>query len=66
MLEIQLNMIASFTRACKSNSNCRRLSKVHRNVVFFLIVAHPGLLIVDHIHFQYNGLLLGKLSAPYL
>ena len=42
---------------------CRRLSRQHSNVVFFLIVANPGLLIVDHIHFQYNGLLLGNFPA---
>lgn len=42
--------------------SCRRLGKVQRNVIFFLIFAHPGLLIVDHIHFQYNGFLLGEAS----
>jgi len=43
--------------------DCRRFTAVQGNVVFFLIVTNPGLLIVDHIHFQYNGLLLGEIPC---
>ena len=38
----------------------RKYKEPMRNVAFLLAVANAGLLIVDHIHFQYNGLLLGK------
>jgi alpha-1,3-glucosyltransferase len=34
-----------------------------RDVSFALVVAHAGLLLVDHIHFQYNGMLLGAQPA---
>lgn len=37
----------------------RRMQPGKASLVFFLILANPGLLLVDHIHFQYNGLLLG-------
>lgn len=32
-----------------------------RQVLICVLFLHPGLLIVDHIHFQYNGFLLGVL-----
>lgn len=38
----------------------RRYKEPHRTLAFLLIVANAGLLIVDHIHFQYNGLLIGE------
>ena len=31
------------------------------NLAFLLIVTNPGLIMLDHIHFQYNGMLLGIL-----
>ncbi|BDA51372.1 probable dolichyl pyrophosphate Glc1Man9GlcNAc2 alpha-1,3- [Coccomyxa sp. Obi] len=39
----------------------RKYKEPTRNLAFLLVVANAGLLIVDHIHFQYNGLLLGIL-----
>ncbi len=40
----------------------RRLPARQRDAAFALAGASAGLLIVDHIHFQYNGLLLGDKS----
>ncbi|XP_058104153.1 probable dolichyl pyrophosphate Glc1Man9GlcNAc2 alpha-1,3-glucosyltransferase [Magnolia sinica] len=39
----------------------RRLDMARRRMVFVLVVFSPALLIVDHIHFQYNGFLIGVL-----
>ncbi len=38
----------------------RRASKEKRMLMYLLILGSPGLLLVDHVHFQYNGMLLGK------
>lgn len=39
----------------------RRLKAGKRRLVYALVLWSPALLIVDHVHFQYNGLLLGIL-----
>ncbi|KAF6134144.1 hypothetical protein GIB67_013541 [Kingdonia uniflora] len=46
----------------------RNLGVLQRRMVMGLIVLSPALIIVDHIHFQYNGFLLGILliSISYL
>ena len=38
----------------------RGASEEKRVLTYLLILGSPGLLLVDHIHFQYNGMLLGK------
>ena len=39
----------------------RGLTSARRRILFLAVVFAPGLLIVDHIHFQYNGFLFGIL-----
>jgi len=51
---------------CILVAGCWHLSKVlcpsgDRSVTTALVLVNPALLIVDHIHFQYNGMLLGIL-----
>eukprot|EP01018_Ginkgo_biloba_P013764 Gb_35161 [translate_table: standard] len=40
---------------------CRKLPLEKQRLVYIAVVCSPGLFIVDHIHFQYNGFLLGIL-----
>ena len=40
----------------------RRLSEDKRVLMYVLVLGSPGIVIVDHIHFQYNGMLLGEPS----
>lgn len=40
---------------------CRKLPSPRRQLAAAAVLLSPGLLIVDHIHFQYNGFLLGIL-----
>lgn len=46
----------------------RKAEPLSRNLICVLVVLSPGLLIVDHVHFQYNGFLLGwlLLSVSFL
>lgn len=39
----------------------RGFTKLRRRVLYLAVLFAPGLLIVDHIHFQYNGFLFGIL-----
>eukprot|EP00890_Picochlorum_soloecismus_P000534 jgi/Picsp_1/1481/NSC_04959-R1_dolichyl pyrophosphate glc1man9 c2 alpha- -glucosyltransferase len=39
----------------------RGIPSGRRYLALFLVLGHPGIMIVDNIHFQYNGMLLGLL-----
>ncbi len=55
---------AAYALDTASSGLLRRRSQL----AFALVAGHAGLLLVDHIHFQYNGMLLGgslsRLSWP--
>ncbi|KAL0346520.1 UNVERIFIED_CONTAM: putative dolichyl pyrophosphate Glc1Man9GlcNAc2 alpha-1,3-glucosyltransferase [Sesamum calycinum] len=43
----------------------RNFSSFERFLIWALVIWSPGLFIVDHLHFQYNGFLLGCFFCPF-
>lgn len=41
--------------------SCTKLLSRDEPIAFLLLAANPGLFMVDHIHFQYNGFMYGIL-----
>ena len=41
----------------------RKHNGFQKKVIRIMVAANAGLLVVDHIHFQYNGLLLGDVCC---
>ena len=61
-LSRQQSVFSSFTRSPPSfNVDDERDEGRMSSLIAAALLLHPGLIIVDHIHFQYNGFLLGIL-----
>lgn len=58
-----LLLLGTWFAMCGSSQHGQDVSEsgARKCLAVFLVLAHPGLYIVDHIHFQYNGMLLGLL-----
>jgi alpha-1,3-glucosyltransferase len=54
-------LFAGVVFATMRGPGSRQQLQRHQALAVFLVLFHPALLIVDHIHFQYNGFLLGLL-----
>ena len=63
-LELTLSTVAVL-KGCLCGA-IRGLPEDKRVLMYVLVLGSPGLIIVDHIHFQYNGMLLGQLPLPSL
>ncbi|KAH6755096.1 ALG6 [Perilla frutescens var. hirtella] len=59
-LSVTLSDVVLVYSACRltKNRNCRDFERL---LIWALVIWAPGLFLVDHMHFQYNGFLLGML-----
>ncbi|KAJ3067373.1 Glucosyltransferase-like protein, partial [Podochytrium sp. JEL0797] len=53
-LVVNVSAIVVFCRVC-----CKGRSWVDQNVLLFIALIQPGLILIDHGHFQYNSAMLG-------
>lgn len=64
-ITVIISDVVLFAGAYFATSAMKRLGEYRCGRVpmatFFLVVSNPGLFLLDHIHFQYNGMMLGML-----
>ena len=38
-----------------------KILQSNKTIIFLLLICNPGIILLDHVHFQYNGMLIGIL-----